>query len=541
MCSSAVLVAALFVGEPVGEPDAPFADAAAVAHRINAFVEQHWQAAGLHAASPCDDATFLRRVTLDLLGRIPTAHESMTFAADEAQDKRSAAIARLMSSPEYARHWGSVLDEFIQQRHAGDSQFVDYLRDAIAANKPWDGLFREVLLGPWQSEGERRADRFLQQRVRSVDELATDTARVFFGVDISCAKCHDHPLVEDWKQDHYYGMASFFTRTYLFRPPSADKEKRQGGQIAERADGDVKFVDQNGENRTARMMFLSGASLDDPPESQEENWKERREQAKRDGTYLPPPFSRREQLVKTALDERQFFSRAAVNRVWAYLLGRGLVHPVEQMHSQNRPSIPGLLEWLADDWASHGYNLNRLIAAIVLSRPYQLASTQESAGEVPGPEHFAIAGLRPLSPQQYAMSVLLATGEEVPQTLESEAAAEWSRKLEKQARALTAPLDARSDNFQSSMGEALFMSNNAEIQALATPKGQNLAARLAAMADPTKLVETAIWTVHSRAADADEREYLVQWIEERGETRRAEACGGLVWALVTSAEFRFNH
>jgi hypothetical protein len=211
------------------------------------------------------------------------------------------------------------------------------------------------------------------------------------------------------------------------------------------------------------------------------------------------------------------------------------------MHSQNLPTIPGLLEWLAEDWASHGYNLNRLITAIVLSRPYQLASTHDSAGEIPGPEHFAIAALRPLSPQQYAMSVLIATGEEVPQGLERKSAAEWSRKVEEQARSLAAPLDVRSDNFQSSVGEALFMSNNAEIQALAMPQGQNLAARLAAMQDPAKLVETALWTVHSRPADADELEHLVQWTNERGESRRAEACGGLVWALLTSAEFRFNH
>jgi len=541
MFSSPLLVAALLMGgEPVDQTFA-LADAAAVAGRIDDFVERHWEQSGLQPARRCDDATFLRRATLDLLGRIPTKQESMGFLADPTCEKRSAALARLMASPEYPRHWGNVLDEFIQQRHAGDSQFVEYLRDSVAGRKPWDSLFRELLLGPWVSEAERRAERFLQRRVRSVDDLATDTARVFFGVDISCAKCHDHPLVEDWKQDHYYGMSSFFNRTYQFRSPAAAKKRGDPGQIAERPDGDVKFVDQNGDNRTARMMFLSGAALDDPSQHDDPKTKERLEQAKRDGVYLPPPFSRREQLVNIALAERRFLSRAAVNRVWSYLLGRGLVHPVEQMHSQNLPSIPGLLEWLAEDWASHGYDLNRLLAAIVLSRPYQLASAHGEDVEAPGPEHFAVAALRPLSPQQYAASVLLATGEETPQAADSAAAVEWSAKLEERARALTAPLDPRSDNFQSSVGEALFMSNNSEIQALALPQAENLAARLAALPDPARLVETAIWTVHGRPADAEERESLTRWVEERGPERRAEACGGLVWALVTSAEFRFNH
>src|SRR5262249_11743192 len=199
--------------------------------------------------------------------------------------------------------------------------------------------------------------------IQSLDDLTNDTARVFFGVNVSCAKCHDHPLVSDWKQDHYYGMASFFNRT----------QGKRGGDVQEKSDGDVQFVTTKGERRTAKVMFLSGRMAD-----------------------AAKP-ARREQLGQIALEDRHFFSRAIVNKLWAYLLGRGLVQPVDQMHSANPPAIPGLLEWLGDDLAANGYDLDRLIAGIVCSRVYQLSSVP--AGEEPAGTPFPAPPPQRLRPQ----------------------------------------------------------------------------------------------------------------------------------------------
>jgi hypothetical protein len=496
------------------------AAAPVLAAQIDALTEKHWQASSVRPAALADDSQFLRRLTLDLAGRIPTYREALAFARDRSPDKRARAIRDRMSGPEYALHLSRILDDMIQEKHAGDADFLTYLRTAVAEHKPWDQIFRDVLLGPWDSPERKRADRFLVRRLNSLDDLTNDTARIFFGVNVSCAKCHDHPLVPDWSQDHYYGMASFFHPTY-----EGSKGKRGAG-VLEKATAEMVFVTTKGERRTAKPMFLSGrvASELEPANGR-------------------ASLSRREVLVQTALEERTFFSRAVVNRLWAYLMGRGLVQPVDQMHSENPPAIPGLLEWLAEDLAAHGYDLDRLVAGLVSSRAYQLASARSGEGEEASDRHFARALLRPLTPHQYALSILLATGDDTfDQAREPEARGRRYRDLEGQVAALTRPgvLDPRTDRFQSSTAEALFMSNNAEVQRLVLPAGNNLAARLAAIADTRQLVETAVWAVLSRPAGDEEREFLTRWVDGRPQDR-AKACGQLIWALITSAEFRFNH
>jgi hypothetical protein len=408
----------------------------------------------------------------------------------------------------------------IQDRYAGDPEFLEYLRASVAERKPWDQLFREVLLGPWDTKERKRADRFLVRRLASLDDLTNDTARVFFGVNVSCARCHDHPLAPDWTQDHYYGMASFFNRTSF-------PLLKGLASVSEKSSGDVTFVTTRGERRTAKMMFLSGRVIDEPPPPADSDKK-------------APKFSRREQLVKVALEDKTFFSRALVNRLWAYFLGRGLVHPVDQMHSGNPPSIPEVLDALAEDLVAHGYDVDRLVAALVSSRAYQLASKWSGPGDAPGEKHFARARLRPLTPQQYALSLLLATGDGTFDQSEGEPRGKRYRELEGQAAALTKALDARTDRFQSSTTEALFLSNHPDVQRLTAAAGNNLAARLVALTDAGQVADAAVWTVLSRPPEADEQAELVKWLDGHKDDR-ARACGELVWALMTSAEFRFNH
>ena len=504
------------------DPD-PFRDAPALSAKIDEFVSRHWQAEALRPAAPAGDSTFLRRLTLDLAGRIPTRAEAVAFARDGSADKRLRAARRLMGGPEYALHMGRSLDTMIQDRLAGDADFVEYLRQAVAARKPWDQVFREVLVGPWDGKERKRADRFLSRRQTSLDDLTTDTARAFFGVNVSCAKCHDHPLVHDWTQDHYYGMSSFFVRTY-----EAGKGKRNG-DVAEKPNVEpINYVTTKGERRKARTMYLSGRVLDDAVAS----------------ATKPAPSSgpgRREQLVKTALEEKSFFGRSITNRLWAHFFGRGLIEPLDQLHSANPPSVPGLLEALADDLVAHGYDLDRLVAALVTSRAYALDSRAAEDGG--SDRDFARGLLKPLTPQQLALSFLIATGDDgFDAAATADARAKAYRDLEGAAGPLLRPgvLDARGDRYQSSTGEALFLSNHADVQRLLTPSGKNLVARLAALPTNEQAVETATWAVLGRAPEAEEGAYLARWLGTR-DGDRAKACGQLVWALLTSAEFRFNH
>ena len=174
-----------------------------VSAKIDGFLESHWSANDVQPAEPADDATFLRRVALDLVGRIPAPSELDQFLNDKSNNKRHKLIERLIRSPEFPLHLGNVLDQMIQGRYAGNADFIDYLRRSVRDSKPWDSVFRELMLGPWDTDLSKPANRFLDKRAKTSDVLAVDTARVFFGVDISCAKCHDHPLVDDWKQEHH--------------------------------------------------------------------------------------------------------------------------------------------------------------------------------------------------------------------------------------------------------------------------------------------------------------------------------------------------
>jgi hypothetical protein len=505
------------------EPAPPdhLADAPAIAAKIDEFAAKNYADKKVKPAPPCSDADFLRRITLDLAGRTPTPREVTAFLEDKSADKRQQAIRRLMTGPEYPLHLGRVLDDSLQGKYAGDTEFLEYLRSSIAAHKPWDQMFRDMMLGPWDAKERKGSERFLVRRLASLDDMTNDTARVFFGVNISCAKCHDHPLVPDWKQDHYYGMESFFFRS-------------QGGRnattVSEKPTGDVQFVTKKGEKKTAKLMFLSGQVIDEPAA-----------QAAQAAQPGQPPFSRRAALVKIALEEKQFFSRALVNRLWANYLGRGLVHPIDQMHSANPPSIPDLLEWLADDFADHGYDIDRLVAAIVSTRVYQQTSLK-SGDNAPNADLFARAALRPLTPYQYAMSMVLVTGENSYEQADAANRLRKFRDLEGQvSKAVKADLlDRATDRYQASANEALYVSNHPDIQKLVAPGGNNLVARLAAMTDNKQVVETAILTILSRSADGEEREFLVKWLDEHKQDR-AKALGEMVWALMTSAEFRFNH
>ena len=500
---------------------------ASTAKEIDRRLAAHWQAKGITPAKRAEDAVLLKRVTLDLLGRIPTQAEWEARLKDgkPLQDRYPQLVVELLESPEFPLHLGAMLDEMLQGSAAGNAEFTDYLRRSVRSGKPWDVVFREIMTGPWDTPERKAAIKFLDVRAKDLDKLTTDTTRVFFGVDVSCARCHDHPVVDDWKQGHYYGMASFFNRT------SGGK-----GQISEKNEGDVAFKGADGSQQTAKVMFLSGSVAVDPPE---ENGKK-------------PKVSRRQQLVDIAVQDQKFLSRALVNRLWQQYFGQGLVHPVDQIHSGNSPSVPGLLEWLAEDFVASGYNVKRLVGAIVSSQAYQLSSRWEQSSPPPTEGDFAVMRLRLLSPRQYAFSVLVATGkadlaegtliekraEQLAGTAGSKRIAQYLT-IEQQAAELLANLDPLASG-QTSAAEALFLSNNPNVQKLFAADEKSLAAKLSELKQPAEIAVAAIRSVYCRPSLPDEKDRLTKWIGEQ-QTPLPQICEQLVWVLVTSAEFRFQH
>ncbi len=370
---------------------------------VDSYVGAKLAREGVGPAPEADDATIVRRLTLDLVGRIPTAEEARLYVECSAPDKKAKLVDRLMASPGFVRHGADWFDAMLMAGTRGDLR--DYLTRAFGENRSWDRVFREILAADEADASNKGSSGFLKARAKDTDRLTSDVSSVFFGVNVSCAKCHDHPKVQDWKQDHYYGMKSFLDRTV-----------EVGGFVGEREFGSVKFKTTEGEERHAKFMFLTGKVVEVPgvqePSKDEKAAEKKRldESKKRKEAPEPPKFSARGKLAEIALEpgERDFFARSIANRLWHRFFGQGLVSPLDQMHSENPPSHPELLQWLARDTIDHGYDLRRLTRGLVLSRAYSRTSRWESA-EPPSPKWFAVGAVRPLSPMQLALSMWVAT------------------------------------------------------------------------------------------------------------------------------------
>src|SRR4051812_15503899 len=223
-------------------PDRPIPDV------IDHYVDARLKAAGVTPAAPADDYTLVRRLTLDLVGRIPTPAESEAYVSSTDPQKREKLVDRLMASPAFVRHQANQFEAMMSGPTArgggGGGGLRDYLVKAVGENRSWDQVFRELLIADEADPKTKGASEFIKARVSDLDRLTTDVSALFFGVNVSCAQCHDHPLVSDWKQDHFYGMKSFFARTF-----------DNGGFLAEREYGAVKFKPTKGPERAARMMF----------------------------------------------------------------------------------------------------------------------------------------------------------------------------------------------------------------------------------------------------------------------------------------------
>jgi hypothetical protein len=502
---------------------------------VDFYLDQGLREINQKASAAATDATLLRRTTLDLVGRIPTVREAQSYVSDTASDKRLKLVNRLLISPGYLQH---QVHELAQLLHPDDSKHLQtYLTHAVNNDAPWDRIFRDLMLPPAKSEEAPEADRFIKSRLQDIDKLANDTSVLFFGVNISCAKCHDHPLVEQWKQSHFFGMKSFFSRTFA-----------NGDFLSERDYGAVQFKTTEGETKTAQLMFLSGQVVEEPAwkepnDEEKKKLKQQLEELKKKKQPVPAPsFSRRNKLVEVALStqEQDFFARNIVNRLWYRVFGHGLVMPLDQLHEGNPASHPELLQWLARDMIAHNYDLKRLLRGLVLSKTYARQSYWDQ-GTRPDPEWFAVANTRPLSRYQYGHSLQMASTSPDEFSLDDE-----KQVLERLQRVYTQnglaeQLDQPLHDFQVSSNEALLFSNSDRInEALLADRNESLIGKLKSLKNDQQRVELAYWTILSRPPNDDETKLLTTYLAARQE-RPLDGMRQLVWILLTSTEFRFNH
>ncbi len=501
---------------------------------IDHHIRQQWKDQDVKPAGPADDATILRRLTLDLAGRVPTAGEVTAYLADKSPDRKARLVERLMASPGFNKHLVNELDAMLapETGRRGQGNLREYLTRAVKEDRPWDKVFRDLLIADEKEPVQKGAAQFLKARVKDQDRLTNDVSVLFFGVNISCAQCHDHPLVHDWKQDHYYGMKSFLARTF-----------EQGAFLGERDAGAVSFKTTKNVTKTAKMMFLTGKVIDAPGGDVKIDPKSKgpKRGDPKAGAPAPPKWSARAALVDVALapEGRTFLARAIVNRVWHRMFGLGIVTPSDQMHSENPPSHPELLDALSSDFIANGYSLRRLIKGIALSDTYALSSRYDDE-RWPPVRSFAVARTRPLTPMQLALSLRVATA--APG--EFAKASDIDGKVEAMdgsARGFASLIEYPRDDFQIGVSEALLFSNAARIQTELLGDGRNqLVGALKDVKDTEKAAEAAILNVLGRPATAEEKKAFVEYVAARKD-RPAEALRQAVWALIASAEFRFNH
>jgi hypothetical protein len=520
-----------------------------VPQSIDTLIEKRWRELKVKPSAVCDDHTFVRRVYLDVAGRIPTPEELDKFLADKRRDKRAALVNQLLESPDYAVRMREVFDAVFMERGAFETarerrrrggkmelndRWQDYLEWSFRTNRAWNVVAREIILARPNSDERRGAVQFLYARKDNAQQMAEITGSALLGLQTKCAQCHDHPLAPEIKQSHYWGMVAAFNR-------SKAVDTGAGPGVGESAVGGfIKFTNLKGGSYDALEVFLDDKLVAEarPKDGEKENdaaEKYINAVALGDGKNLKqvpvPKFSRREQLADwmTSADN-PLLARAFVNRVWAMLLGRGLVHPVDRMDSSRPPSHPELLDWLAEDFARHGYDVKRLVRNITATRVYQLDSRPAGKSRPPV-DSFACALDKPLTAEVFARSALIATGQDADGSLTNLAPVQ---------KAFT---DAFPDVFPtenvSSPRQALFLSNNQMLDGLGKSTSTNALARIVSLPDEARVKELFV-RVLGRNPDREEMKRSLDYLRERSHEPSA-ATQQLLWALLAGAEFRINH
>lgn len=522
---------------------------------IDVLVEKSWLEKKVQPAAPIDDASFVRRLSLDLLGRIPTVEERARFVSQTNSDKRSRLLDELLASKASARHLAEIFNaallgrEVEKKKSRGDREkhFLPYLRWAFETNRPWNKVGHDLIVARPETPEERGATWFLYEQGNDASKMATMTSAALLGKQVQCAQCHDHPVAPEIEQRHYWGLVAFFDR-------SRNVSTNEGPRVAERAAGGYnKFANLEGASSESELVFLNDQKIEEPGGRRDKDanehylitppndWVNPPKAAKgkkptfttKVGEAPQPKFSRRAELARLAIEGNPDFARAFVNRSWALFLGRGFVHPVDKMTSAYPPSHPELLEWLAQDFASHGYDVRRLFKAILSSRAYSL-SMQHPAEVPPLPSTFARAVDKPLPAEVFLRSVLVALG----------AKAEYDGAVthEESYRATFVKKDPAlfAEFFSPSVQQAMFANNGKVIDEILRKAELPLITDLANLENGDELIDRLFLSAYGRSATSEERERIQTYLSERSD-RKPEALRQILWALFMSAEFRLNH
>jgi hypothetical protein len=324
-------------------------------------------------APQAGDAEFLRRVFLDLSGLPPSVHELREFLADETPDKRARMIDTLLASPLFARHWATTLDVMLMERrpnvNVSAEEWQTYLLRAAQSNRPLNQVLSELLSANGADPKLRAPARFFLDRGSEPNLITRDVGRIFFGRDMQCAQCHNHPIVKDYQQSDYFGLLAFISPGYAV---TRKEGKKDVTFHAERAGTDLAFdsVFVKNDKHVTGPRLPGEAEVPEPANPPGDVYQVK----PADGVIAVPKFSRRAKLASlTTGGGNRAFNENIANRLWAVMMGRGLVHPIDLHHPSNPPSHPALLKLLADEIVVRNFNAREFLRELALTKVYQQA------------------------------------------------------------------------------------------------------------------------------------------------------------------------
>ncbi len=503
---------------------------------INAVLKRE----GLQPSEMSGDAEFLRRIHLDMTGKIPTPEEVLNFIKDGSTDKRQKKIDDLLQSEAAIAYWTELwVNWLIGRRDAGDERRIGltfWVRDALAQNMPYNQFVQELIA----ADGELRhsgAGNYILRYDSSPVVLTSHSSRLFLGLPMQCAECHDHKT-EAWLQADFYGVAAFFTGI----------ESEQKGRI--------QTMDMRGAERELENFLIT-------------NKPERAMWVDRMKTEISPRFldgteyngslrEKRKALAAWMTDKSNpYFSQAIVNRIWKHFMGRGFVEPVDGFGEEHLPTNPKLLAWFADDFVIHGYNLQHLMRIILNSEAYQRTSeTNESNKD--DEIYYSHAYIKPLSAEQFFYSMLQATGFDRHQRRKEggdesggEDRKNTLRRLEDRKREHLERFLFLLDNgemeeieaFNGTVPQALMMINGSLVNDSAdhTDRGSFVNYVLGKWRDPIERMEYIYLNVLSRLPTSQEKTYFQRYMDRSLYRNKDLAYEDLYWVLLNSAEFSLNH
>jgi hypothetical protein len=508
------------------DPDAR-ADARVLAAKIDQLIASRWEAEHVTPAPPADDGAFLRRLSLDVIGRTPLVAETRPFLRDPTSAKREQAIDRLLDSPGYVTNFGNIWRDLLMPEANADFQqrFLSstmerWLRKQFTDNVSFDRVVRELITipipngrnGRFLYYGQQQNDptplAFYQSKQGKPENLAASTSRLFLGIRLECAQCHNHPFGR-WTREQFWGQAAFFggIRTQgqngIFSPIS---------EVADRRELSIP-----GTERVAQARFLDG---------KEPQWRYKVSSRDTLADWMTAP-------------ENPFFARATVNRLWAHFFGIGVVEPVDDLSDENKPSHPELLDELARQFVGHGFDLRFMIRAITLSKTYQLSSVHPSQTP-PDVRLFAYMPVKGLSQDQLMDSLAHTVGEP---NLAANRRRNFFDPSQMSFQGKFVSQEKRTE-YQTSIPQALALMNSTLITNATHPQNSKFLAAVinAPFLDTDGRIETLYIAALSRKPQPDELEKYRRYVEKGGTAKDPKAAlGDVFWALLNSPEFFLNH